>query len=142
MIATEIEKGSRMTRNVGELPVSLQTEVQEAEFQYAQPGCVFLAYKSDQAIGVAGLTPHGGGVAELNRLFVLSTERGGVGNLLLKYIHGHADEVGIGRIVLDVMESRSEVVEWYRRSGYMETGRFLAGDVPMVAMERIADLST
>lgn len=140
MIATEMEKGSRTIRDVGDLPASLQAEVLEPKTQYPQPGCVVLAYRSGQAIGVAGLRAHGEGVAELKRLFVRSNERGGIGRLLLKNIHEYTYESGIGRIVLDVMESRGGVVEWYRRTGYVETARFLAGDVPMVAMERITDL--
>jgi GNAT superfamily N-acetyltransferase len=137
MIATEIEKGSRTIRNMGDLPTSFQAEVVDPRTQYPQPGRVFLAYSSGQAIGVAGLKAHGEEVVELKRLFVRPSERGGIGRLLLKSVHEYAYGSGIGRIILDVMESRDDVIDWYQRTGYVETGRFSVGDVQMVAMERI-----
>lgn len=140
MITTEIEKGSRTIRDVGDLPTSLQAEVVDPRSQYPLPGRVFLAYSSGQAIGVAGLRAHGEGVAELKRLFVRTSERGGIGHVLLKSVHEYARESGIDRIILDVMESRGDVIDWYRRTGYVETGRSSTGDVPMVAMEWISGL--
>ncbi len=141
-VTTELEKSSRAIRNVGDLPVPLQAEVLEPTSHYLSPSRVWLAFRDDQAIGVTGLKTRGEGVAELKRLFVRSNERGGVGPLLMKEVHEYAAASGFGRIVLDVMESRSGVVDWYRRIGYMETARFFMGDAPMVAMERRVDLGS
>jgi len=142
LVATELEKGSRAIRNVGDLPAPLQAEVLEPTSHYLSSSRVWLAFRNDQAMGVAGLKARGDGVAELKRLYVQSNERGGVGRLLMKEDHEYAAAFGFGRIVLDVMESRRGVVEWYRRIGYMETARFFMGDAPMVAMERRVDLGS
>ena len=50
--------------------------------------------------------------------------------------HEHAARVGFARTVLDVMPSRTAVIDFYRRLGYTDTAPYTDWPLPMVYLER------
>ena len=46
----------------------------------------------------------------------------GIGKELLKYAEGYAISVGCTSIILTVITVRKELIEWYERRGFYETG--------------------
>lgn len=47
----------------------------------------------------------------------------GIGKLLLKAAEQHAAKNGFGSIVMTVISVRTELLDWYKRHGYKETGQ-------------------
>ncbi|KYK57349.1 putative acetyltransferase protein [Drechmeria coniospora] len=59
-------------------------------------------------------------------LFAVDPTRqaGGIGRSILAHAEGEAKAVwGVGRIELRVIWTRSELIDWYVRRGYLDTGR-------------------
>lgn len=48
---------------------------------------------------------------------------GGIGKRLLKAAEEHAGLNGFGAIVMTVISVRTELLDWYKRHGYVETGQ-------------------
>jgi ribosomal protein S18 acetylase RimI-like enzyme len=72
-------------------------------------GCVLLVEKEDKLyLGMLTVSP------------VL--QNSGIGKKLLHQAEIHAKELGLPRIVMTVISVREELVAWYKRNGYVDTG--------------------
>ena len=117
----------------------LRAECADLAGVYRSPGTLLLAYADGVPAGCAGLADRGGGrTAEVKRLYVRPAyRRTGIARELMARIHEHAAKQGIATLLLDVMASRVEAIEFYRRLGYMPAEPFPAtSPVPMVFMRR------
>lgn len=72
-------------------------------------GCVYLK-KEDTAMYLGMLT-----VSPLH-------QGGGTGTRLLQFSEDHARQQGCGSIYMRVISSRTELLDWYLRKGYTDTG--------------------
>lgn len=89
-----------------------------------QPGSVILKYTNEQRsiVGTVNLQKH------VSRLYlgmfsVSPTEQGsGIGKQLLKAAEEHAHKVQCSSIYMSVISVRKELIDWYKRNGYVETG--------------------
>ncbi|MBF7093403.1 GNAT family N-acetyltransferase [Flavobacterium sp. ALJ2] len=88
-------------------------------------GCVLLVEKEDKLyLGMLTVSP------------VL--QNSGIGKKLLHQAEIHAKELGLPRIVMTVISVREELVAWYKRNGYVDTGvrePFPASDVHVTVVE-------
>ncbi|MFC7482756.1 GNAT family N-acetyltransferase [Luedemannella flava] len=111
-----------MPAAVDQLPDLLRDECLHLAVVYAPPGALLLAYAGDVPVGCVGLRPATLPVAvEVKRLYVRPSYQGnGVARLLMEYAHRHAVDAGFSRLVLDVMSSRTRVIDFYRRLGYVD----------------------
>jgi ribosomal protein S18 acetylase RimI-like enzyme len=102
-------------------------------------GALLLAYHDTEPIGCVGLIPTPPpGTIEVKRLYVRPAHRrAGAARLLMHHAHSHANRHGFTRLVLDVMPTRTHVIDFYRRLGYTETKPYItAGPWSMIYMER------
>jgi ribosomal protein S18 acetylase RimI-like enzyme len=73
-------------------------------------GCVMLAKKTNKLyLGMLTVSP------ELQNV--------GVGKALLKFSEEYAVELGLSKIVMTVISVRQELIAWYNRHGYIDTGQ-------------------
>lgn len=89
-----------------------------------QPGSVFLKYcNDDQAIeGCVNLQQHGNKIY-LGMLSVSPFKQGaGIGKYLLKAAEEFAMQLHCVSIYMTVISIRNELIDWYKRHGYMDTG--------------------
>jgi predicted acetyltransferase len=79
------------------------------------------------------------GTIEVRRLYVRPAHRrGGAAHTLMQHAHRHAAHQGFVRLVLDVMPTRTRVIDFYRRLGYTDTEPPTEAPDPMVYMQRPA----
>jgi ribosomal protein S18 acetylase RimI-like enzyme len=71
-------------------------------------------------------------VAEVKHLYVRPGERGGIGRQLMDTLHSRAKENGLQRLVLDVLISRDNVTNFYRRLGYVDIEPYTVEPVPVI----------
>jgi ribosomal protein S18 acetylase RimI-like enzyme len=72
-------------------------------------GCVYLKKEKEQLyLGMLTVAPH--------------LQAKGIGKLLLKAAEDRATDIGCKSIVMTVITSRHELINWYKRNGYYETG--------------------
>jgi ribosomal protein S18 acetylase RimI-like enzyme len=89
-----------------------------------QDGSVILKYSNEQGsiVGTVNLQKHG------NRLYLgmfsvsPNEQGGGIGKQLLKAAEEHAQNVECSSIYMSVISVRNELINWYKRNGYVETG--------------------
>lgn len=89
-----------------------------------QEGSVFLKYTDNQnnIIGCVNLQQHN------DRLYLgmfsvsPQVQGGGIGKKLLAAAEEHADHVHCRSIYMTVISVRSELIDWYKRYGYVDTG--------------------
>jgi ribosomal protein S18 acetylase RimI-like enzyme len=89
-----------------------------------QNGSVILKCTNDEGtiVGTVNLQQHG------NRLylgmFAVSPhlQGSGIGKLLLNAAEAHAKDVGCSSIYMSVISVRTELIDWYKRHGYIDTG--------------------
>jgi ribosomal protein S18 acetylase RimI-like enzyme len=139
MAMTLGEGGRPVPLAVSQLPGVLRRECEDLAACYASPGALFVAYQDDRPVGCVGLAPGPPpGAVEVRRLFVRPAGRSrGLGRLLMGQALDHAASGGFQRSVLDVMPSRRQVIEFYRRLGYQECEPFAAESPdPMIFLER------
>jgi ribosomal protein S18 acetylase RimI-like enzyme len=48
---------------------------------------------------------------------------GGIGKKLLSAAEDHAKETGYRKIYMSVISVRTELIDWYKRHGYTDTGK-------------------
>jgi ribosomal protein S18 acetylase RimI-like enzyme len=139
LASTQQEGGRAVPTTIDELPSILYTECSDLASAYQVPGALLLAYLDHQPIGCVGLslpastaglaalTPrslkptHQAGTIEVKRLYVRPAHRrGGVARRLMQHAHHHAASHGFTRLVLDVMPTRTHVIDFYRRLGYTD----------------------
>jgi ribosomal protein S18 acetylase RimI-like enzyme len=89
-----------------------------------QPGSVILKYTDEkgQIIGTVNLQVHERGL--YLGMFAVSPvlQGGGIGKQLLKAADDYAKEVSVATIYMSVVSVRKELIDWYKRHGYTETG--------------------
>jgi ribosomal protein S18 acetylase RimI-like enzyme len=89
-----------------------------------EPGSVILKYtdEKNKIIGTVNLQEHDRGL--YLGMFAVSPalQGGGIGKQLLKAADGYAKEVGVATIYMSVVSVRKELIDWYKRHGYSETG--------------------
>ena len=82
-------------------------------------GCVLLVRKEQQLyLGMLTVSPE--------------LQNSGVGKKLLQHAEIHAKDLGLPKIVMTVISVRNELIAWYKRNGYEDTGErepFPASDV-------------
>lgn len=129
MAVTQLETVGTMPSDIRELPPVLQSECEHLSQVYAEPGRLFVAYCDDLPAGCVGLiTAPGGGEGVIRRLYVRPAYRSrGVGRLLMTHAHRHAAKQNFARVVLDVLRTRSQAVDFYRHLGYLEDDPRSAG---------------
>ncbi|MEO9115406.1 MAG: GNAT family N-acetyltransferase [Gemmatimonadaceae bacterium] len=95
--------------------------------KYEPPGgCVFLAWKSDQAIGCVAMRPLGGKDCEMKRLYVRPTARGEqLGRRLAERVCEEASAAGYSRICLDTLASMQSAQALYRSLGFREIAAYV-----------------
>ena len=72
-------------------------------------GCVLLIEKEQQLyLGMLTVSPE--------------LQNSGVGKKLLQQAEIHAQKIGLPKIVMTVISVREELIAWYKRNGYMDTG--------------------
>ena len=89
-----------------------------------QSGSVILKYTNDagEIIGTVNLQQHG------NRLYLgmfsvsPHLQGAGIGKQLLKAAEVHAKVVNCSSIYMSVISVRFELIDWYKRHGYVDTG--------------------
>lgn len=91
---------------------------------FQQPGSVILKYTTDagEIIGTVNLQQHKRGVYLGMFAVNPNLQGGGIGKQLLKAADEHAKKVGSATIYMSVISVRSELIDWYKRHGYAETG--------------------
>ncbi len=90
-----------------------------------QPGSVLLKYVNEQQqlIGCVNLQQHG------NRIYLgmfsvsPKLQGGGIGKQLLKASEDHAHHLQCSSIYMRVVSVRTELIDWYKRHGYVDTGQ-------------------
>jgi ribosomal protein S18 acetylase RimI-like enzyme len=82
-------------------------------------GCVLLIEKEHQLyLGMLTVSPE--------------LQNSGVGKKLMQQAEIHASTLGLSKIVMTVISVREELISWYKRNGYVDTGArepFPVGDV-------------
>jgi len=91
----------------------------------AKEGSVILCYRSDtgQLIGCVNLQKHNHRI--YLGMFSVSPELqgGGIGKQLLKAAEEYAPQIGCTAIYMHVISVRTELIAWYIRHGYTDTGK-------------------
>lgn len=114
---TAVEIDRPVPKSVAELPKSLRVECEDLAAAYPNPGFVLVAYVDGEPAGVVGLKAPG----EVKRLYVRPQHRGnGVGRQLMEQLHQKAAKRGMPRTILDVLPSRTKVIDFYRTLGYTD----------------------
>ena len=89
-------------------------------------GCVLLVEKEQQLyLGMLTVSPE--------------LQNSGVGKKLLQQAEIHALALGLPKIIMTVISVREELIAWYKRNGYAETGArepFPASDVHIAITEQ------
>jgi GNAT superfamily N-acetyltransferase len=93
-------------------------------------GAFVVAWRDHAAIGCGAVRRldedvAGVGAAELKRMYVVPSARGGgVGAAILAALEGVAQALGVTRLVLETGERQPEALALYRRTGFVEIPRF------------------
>ena len=89
-------------------------------------GCVLLIEKEQQLyLGMLTVSPE--------------LQNSGVGKRLLQQAEIHAQKIGLPKIVMTVISVRDELIAWYKRNGYSDTGArepFPASDVHITVVDK------
>jgi ribosomal protein S18 acetylase RimI-like enzyme len=139
MATTQREGGRVVPATIDDLPAVLRAECTDLATAYPPPGALLIAYQDAQPVGCVGLKPlPPPGTIEVQRLYVRPAHRrGGIARLLMHHAHQHAAEHGFTRFVLDVMPSRTHIVDFYRRLGYVDAAPYpTESSDPMIYMQR------
>lgn len=102
----------------------VRTDEEDVLRVLTQPGSVILKYTDaeNNIIGTVNLQQHDRGVY-LGMFAVSPSSQGaGIGKKLLKAADEHAKKVGSATIYMSVISVRTELIDWYKRHGYAETG--------------------
>lgn len=88
------------------------------------PGSVFLIFKNNQQVIEACVNlQQQGDIMYLGMLAVAPLlQNSGLGKMLLRSAETHALTFGCGSILMTVIAARTELIAWYQRHGYEDTG--------------------
>lgn len=142
MASTQREAGRAVPTSIDELPGILRTECTDLATAYQPPGALLLAYYHQEPIGCVCLKPAPpADIIEVKRLYVRPAHRRrGAANMLMHHAHCHATDNGFARLVLDVMPTRTHVIDFYRRLGYTDAHPYPAEAAdPMIYLQRPAN---
>lgn len=131
MAATLQEVGWSVPTGPSELPEEWRSEVEHLASAYPPPGALLVVYRRNSPIGAVGMQMRDSHVAEVKHLYVRPDERGGVGRQLMDALRSRAKENGLQRLVLDVLISRDNAINFYRRLGYVDTEPYRVEPVPV-----------
>jgi ribosomal protein S18 acetylase RimI-like enzyme len=127
--AADIETVRRLFRAYADsLPFSLAFQGFAAELAglpapYVPPGgCLLLARRDSETVGLVGLKPLAPGIAEIKRLYVVREVRGlGIGRTLTERAIAEARAKGYERVRLDTHRpSMATAIALYRSLGFEE----------------------
>lgn len=91
---------------------------------FAKEGSVLLKYENDnkELIGCVNLQEHGNkmylGMFAVDPLL----QGSGIGKRLLRVSEEYAHNIGCTSVYMTVISVRAELINWYKRHGYIETG--------------------
>jgi ribosomal protein S18 acetylase RimI-like enzyme len=101
----------------------VRTDAENVSSVMDMPGSVFLVYEGPNALlGCVNLQKHG------NRIYLgmfavdPETQGMGIGKQLLKGAEPHAFAQDCSSIYMQVISVRQELIDWYKRHGYADTG--------------------
>ena len=103
-----------------------RTDADALAAMVADPKQIMLLAEEDGALtGCVSITDKGGGRAYLGMLTVNPNLQGrGLGRALVDSAEAHAREAfGAGVMEMTVIKQRQELIAWYLRHGYADTGR-------------------
>jgi ribosomal protein S18 acetylase RimI-like enzyme len=143
LATTQGETGRTVPASIHQLPGVLRDECTNLATAYQPPGTLLLAYHNHEPIGCVGLKPiPPPGTIEIKRLYVRPAHRrGGAARMLMQHAHRHAAHHGFNRLVLDIMPTRTHVIDFYRRLGYTDAEPYpTEAPDPMVYMQRPVNL--
>lgn len=101
-----------------EVILSIVPDLQDFAGRYLTSGGAFLV--ADKNAGV-GITPLGGGVCEMNRLWVRPPfRRAGLGRALSHAAIDAAHDLGFTKMLCDVAPSRTHAIAMYRALGFTD----------------------
>ncbi len=87
----------------------------------AQHGGLFIAYRLQQAVGVAGLRQFSAAEGEVKRMFVQTDCRGmRIGQLLLSACIDAAKKLGYHSVKLDTIDTMKPAIQLYTANGFVE----------------------
>jgi GNAT superfamily N-acetyltransferase len=100
--------------------------------EYTPPtGTLLLARQGAEAIGCAALRRQDAQAAELKRVYVRPSSRGGgIGRRLTTRALEEARLLGYKRVVLDTLPTMTSAIEMYRRKGFRPIDAYWANPVP------------
>ena len=103
---------------------NVRTDESTVQQVMEQDGSVFLIYTDDEQkiTGCVNLQKHGDKI--YLGMFSVSPQLqgGGIGKQLLKAAEEYAQHVQCVAIYMTVISVRTELIKWYKRHGYMDTG--------------------
>lgn len=102
----------------------IRTDDESLASLLSKDGSVMLLHKNDDGIitGCVNLQQHGDKIY-LGMLTVNpELQGGGVGKILLKASEDYTKEIGCLKIYMTVISIRTELIDWYKRHGYKDTG--------------------
>ncbi|MFC4853378.1 GNAT family N-acetyltransferase [Actinophytocola glycyrrhizae] len=136
LAATQVETGWPEPTSIDGLPPLLRNECRDLRRVHRQPGGLWLAHQDGSPVGCVGLVTRALGTAEVKRLYVRPTHRGGIGRVLMNHVHQHAEDHYFTRVVVSVVPTRTAVIDFYRRLGYTDTEPYDMFPASMVNLRR------
>ncbi len=101
-------------------------------------GCLLLAEKDGQLVGMVALRKKSETVCEMKRLFVLPTFSGfGIGKMLSIAIIEKAKEMGFREMVLDTLQRLVPALQLYKNLGFEEVDAYYENPLPAVVYMRL-----
>lgn len=100
---------------------SKNTDLRDIAASYAK--AIFLvACDGDRIVGTGALIPRHDGAAEIVRMSVAASyRRKGIGRRILDELLRHAEDLGVGTVVLETTQTWDEVIQFYLAHGFTIT---------------------
>src|SRR4051812_1945669 len=97
----------------------------ESEDMAPPRGLLLLARLDGEPVGCGVLWHHGGGVADVKRMWGAPAARGlGLGRRLLAELERHARDTGVRTLRLETNRALTDAIRLYRAAGFREVERF------------------
>lgn len=91
-----------------------------------EPGSVILKYvENGDLLACVNLKKHGDRIYLGMFSVVPDLQGGGIGKKMLQAAEEHAVQLGCRSIYMYVISVRTELIDWYKRKGYVETGELV-----------------
>ncbi len=89
-----------------------------------QPGSIFLKYTNEQQKIIACVNLQQHGIKIYLGMFSVSPQLqgGGIGKQILQAAEEYAGHIKAALIYMTVITARTELINWYKRNGYADTG--------------------